>query len=309
MIGKNDKIFVAGHKGLVGSAIIRKLKKNNYKKIITKDKKKLNLLDQKETFEFLKKNKPKIIFLCAAYVGGIKANNFYKAKFLYENMQIQNNVIHGAYLAGIKNLIFLGSSCIYPINVKRPIKEKSLIFGNLEPTNEGYAIAKISGVKLCEYYNSTYKTNFKCLMPCNIYGPNDNYDLDSSHFIPAIIKKLHLIKKNKKRFLELWGSGKTKREVLFVDDLADACIFFMNKKIKNTILNIGSGKEYTILQFVKKISKILNVQPVIKYNKNEKEGVYSKLLDISNAKKNGWKPKTSFDKGIKITYEKFIQSE
>ena len=303
MIGKNDKIFVAGHKGLVGSAVIRKLKQNNFKKIITKDKKKLNLLNQKETFAFLKNNKPKMIFLCAAYVGGIKANNIYKAKFLYENMQIQNNIIHGAYLAGIKNLIFLGSSCIYPINVKRPIKEKSLLFGNLEPTNEGYAIAKISGVKLCEYYNLIYKTNFKCLMPCNVYGPNDNYDLDSSHFIPAIIKKLHLIKKNKTKFLELWGSGKAKREVLFVDDLADACIFFMNKKTPSALINIGTGNDKTILEYAKILMLEFKEKLKIKFDKKKPDGVKKKLLNIDLAKKYGWTAKTSLNQGIKRTLE------
>lgn len=309
MIGKSDKIFLAGHKGLVGSAVLRKLKNKNYKNIIIKNRNSLDLLNQEKTFKFLKRTKPKMIFLCAAYVGGIKANNTYKAKFLYENIQIQNNIIHGAYRAGVKNILFLGSSCIYSLSAKRPIKETSLLFGDLEPTNEAYAIAKITGVKLCEYYNLNYKTNFKCLMPCNVYGPNDNYDLSSSHFIPAILKKFYLIKKKKIKFLELWGSGKAKREVLFVDDLADACIHFMNKKINGTLINIGSGKEFTILEFVKKISKILNIKAKIKYNKAESDGVYSKLLDISQARKNGWKPKTSFNDGIKITFKSFVESQ
>ncbi len=308
MIKRKDKIFIAGHNGLVGSSVLRELKKKKFYNIIVKGKKSLNLLNQKSTFEFLKKNKPKMIFLCAAFVGGIKANVNYKAKFLYENIQIQNNIIHGAFKAGIKNIIFLGSSCIYPINAKRPIKEDSLMFGQLELTNEAYAIAKISGVKLCEYYNHFYKTNYKCLMPCNVYGPNDNYDLENSHFIPALIKKLHLCKTNKSKYLEIWGTGKPKREVLFVDDLANACVYFMNKKINETIINIGTGKEYTILEYAKKISKIIKTNPKIKYNKTQNEGVYSKVLSVTKAKKYGWRYKTSFKKGIEITYNHFLQN-
>ena len=230
MINKNAKIFLAGHKGHLGSAIYKKLKKKGFKKIITIDKKKLNLLDQKKVFSFLKNNKPKIVIIAAARVGGIYANNNNRAEFIYENLTIQNNLIHGSYINGIKNLIFFGSSCIYPKNIIKTITEDMLLSGKLEYTNEPYAVAKIAGVKLCENYNRQYKTNYKCLMPCNSYGPNDNYDLKNSHFFAALIKKIYLAKKNNKKYLEIWGTGKPKREIIFVDDIADACIFFMKKK-------------------------------------------------------------------------------
>ena len=222
---KNDRIYVAGHKGLVGSAVLRKLKLLNYSNIITAEKKNLDLLDQKKVFTFLKKNKIKSLIICAARVGGIKANNVYKANFIYENLTIQNNLIHGAKINNISNLIFLGSSCVYPKHCKQPIKEDYLLSGNLEKTNEPYAIAKIAGIKLCESYNFQYKTNYKCLMPTNTFGPGDNYDLENNHFLPALIKKIHNCKINKKSSLELWGDGKTKRELIYVDDLADAIVY------------------------------------------------------------------------------------
>ena len=219
MINKNAKIFLAGHKGHLGSAIYKKLKKKGFKKIITINKKKLNLLDQKKVFSFLKNNKPKIVIIAAARVGGIYANNNNRAEFIYENLTIQNNLMHGSYINGIKNLIFFGSSCIYPKNIMKPITEDMLLSGKLEYTNEPYAIAKIAGVKLCENYNRQYKTNYKCLMPCNSYGPNDNYDLKNSHFFAALIKKIYLTIKYNKKYLEIWGTGKPKREVIFVDDI------------------------------------------------------------------------------------------
>ena len=214
MVSKNYKIFLAGHKGHLGSAIYKKLKKAGFKNIITINKSNLNLLNQEKVFKFLKKNKPKIVIIAAARVGGIHANNTQRAKFIYENLTIQNNIIHGSYLSGIKNLIFFGSSCIYPKNISRPITEKMLLTGKLEYTNEPYAIAKIAGVKLCENYNLQYKTNYKCLMPCNSYGPNDNYDLKNSHFIAALIKKIYLAKKYKRKKIEIWGTGKPKREII-----------------------------------------------------------------------------------------------
>ena len=223
-LNKKDKIFLAGHNGMVGSAIYRKLKKHGYKKIITQSRKNLDLLDQKKTLNFINKNKPKLVIIAAARVGGIIANSTLKDKFLYENLQIQNNLIHGSYLTGVKNLFLLGSSCIYPKNCKQPMKEDYLLTGILEETNDAYSIAKIAGIKMCEYYSKAHKLNYKALMPPNLYGPNDNYDLIKSHFYPALIKKIHIAKKLNKKKLELWGTGKPKRELMFVDDFADSLI-------------------------------------------------------------------------------------
>ena len=311
MISKNSKIFVAGHRGLVGSAIIRRLKAKGYKNIITVTKKKLNLTNQLNTFNFLKKNKPKFIFICSAKVGGILANNTFKGEFIYDNLQIQNNLIHGAYLSKINNLIFLGSSCVYPRNCKQPIKEKYLLNGKLEKTNEPYAIAKIAGIKLCESYNYQYGTNYLCLMPTNTFGPNDNYDLKNSHFIPALIKKAHQLKKNKKKkkILNLWGSGKVRREAIYVDDIADACIYFMNKKTKKFLINIGVGKDYTIIEFAKKILKVIGVEAKFKFDRTKPDGTPQKLLDISEARKYGWKSKTKLEDGISKAYKSFLNSK
>jgi GDP-L-fucose synthase len=230
MIDKKDKIFVTGHKGLVGSAVVRRLNHHGYKNILIVDKKKLDLRRQQPVFNFFKKNKIDAVVNAAGTVGGIYANDNYKADFIYDNLSIQNNIIHSCYQTKVKSLIFLGSSCIYPRNSKQPIKEKYLLTGELEKTNEPYAIAKIAGIKMCESYNFQYKTNYKCLMPCNLYGPNDNYNPKTSHFFPALIAKAILAKKNKIKKIVLWGSGKPKRELMYVDDLADACIYFMNKK-------------------------------------------------------------------------------
>ena len=226
MINKYSRIFVTGHKGLVGSAIIRRLNHFGYKKIITIEKKKLDLRNQQKVFNFFKNNKIDGVINAAALVGGILANSKFKANFIYDNIAIQNNIIHSCYINNIKNLIFLGSSCIYPKNCKQPIKESYLLTGKLESTNEAYAIAKIAGIKMCESYNYQYKTNFKCLMPCNLYGQNDNYDLTNSHFFPALIKKIYLAKKKKINQISVWGTGKPKRELMYVDDMADACIYF-----------------------------------------------------------------------------------
>ena len=306
MINKNAKIFLAGHKGHLGSAIYKKLKKKGFKKIITIDKKKLNLLDQKKVFSFLKNNKPKIVIIAAARVGGIYANNNNRAEFIYENLTIQNNLIHGSYINGIKNLIFFGSSCIYPKNIIKTITEDMLLSGKLEYTNEPYAIAKIAGVKLCENYNRQYKTNYKCLMPCNSYGPNDNYDLKNSHFFAALIKKIYLAKKNNKKYLEIWGTGKPKREVIFVDDIADACIFFMKKKNIHALINIGTGKDMTIENYAKYLIKFFNAKLKIKKNLRMPDGIKRKLLNISLAKSMGWTAKTKLQDGLKITIKDFL---
>ena len=306
MINKNTKIFVAGHNGLVGSAILRKLKKLGYKKLITVNRKKVDLTNQSKTFNFIKKTKPKFIFICAAKVGGIFANDNFKADFIYQNLQIQNNLIHSAYLNGIKNLIFLGSSCIYPRNCKQPIKEKYLLSGILEKTNEPYAIAKIAGIKLCESYNFQYKTNYLCIMPTNCYGPGDNYNSLTSHFLPALIQKIHNVKIKKTKTIKIWGSGKVKREIIFVDDLAEACVFFMKKKTKHSLINIGTGIDYSIKDYAKKIMKILNVKANIIFDKTKPDGTPRKLLDISLAKKYGWRAKTTLKNGILKTYASFL---
>ena len=305
-MSKKDRIFVAGHNGLVGSAVLRKLKELNYSNIILAEKKKLNLLDQKKVFNFLKKNKIKSIIICAARVGGIKANNTYKGDFIYENLMIQNNLIHGAKINGISNLIFLGSSCVYPKYCKQPIKEEYLLTDSLEKTNEPYAIAKIAGIKLCESYNFQYKTNFKCLMPTNTFGPGDNYDLENSHFLPALIKKIHKCKINKNKSLYLWGNGQTKRELIFVDDLANAIIYFLNKKTKKNLINIGSGIEKTIDQYAKLICKIIGVKLKIRYKNKSLTGTPRKLLDCTYARKNGWKSKTNLKTDILKTYKQFL---
>ena len=301
------KIFVSGHNGLVGSAIVRKLKAKGYRDILTVDKKKLNLLDQKAVFSFLKKNKPKIVIIAAAKVGGIYANNEFGAEFIYENLQIQNNLIHSSYLNNIKNLTFLGSSCIYPKFAKQPIKEEYLLAGQLEKTNEPYAIAKIAGIKMCESYNFQYKTNFKCLMPCNLYGPNDNYNLENSHFLPALISKIHSAKIRKKNFLKIWGTGKPKREIMFVDDLADACIYFLNKKTKETLINIGSGFEMRIVDYANYLIKYLEAKLEITFDLSKPDGTPRKIIDNSIAKKYGWKSRISFEEGVKLTYQNFLK--
>ena len=301
-------IFLAGHKGLVGSAILRKLKKIKYKKIITIDRKSLDLLDQKSVLNFLKKKKPKIVIIAAAKVGGVHHNNIHGADFIYENLQIQNNLIHGSFMNNVKKVIFLGSSCIYPKKSKQPIKEKYLLSGKLEETNEPYAIAKIAGVKMCEAYNKQYKTNFLSLMPTNTYGPNDNYDTYNSHFFPALIKKAHECKIKNKKIFKVWGSGKPLRELIFVDDIADACIFFMNKNIKDTIINIGSGKDMRIKDYVNFLIKKLKIKVKIKYDDKKPDGVFRKVLDVSVAKKYGWKSKISLEKGFDITYKDFVKN-
>ena len=272
---------MAGHNGLVGSSILRKLKKKNYKNIILADRKRLNLLDQKKVFNFLKKNKPKIVIIAAAKVGGIYHNSVNGADFIYENLQIQSNLIHGSFKNKIKRLIFLGSSCIYPKYSKQPIKEEYLLSGKLEETNLPYAIAKIAGVKMCEAYNKQYKTNYVCLMPANTYGPNDNYNTLNSHFFPALIKKINECKMKNKKTLEVWGSGKPFRELIFVDDIADACIFFMNKKINESLINIGTGKDMRIKDYVKFLMSKFNVKLNVKYNLSKPDGVYRKVLDVT----------------------------
>jgi GDP-L-fucose synthase len=305
---KNKKIYLAGHKGLVGSAVLRRLKFFGYKNIITVDRGQLDLTDQKKVLKFLKKKNPHIVIVAAARVGGILANNKYRADFIYENLAIQNNLIHGSFLNGIKNLIFLGSSCVYPRNCKQPIKEQYLLNGELEYTNEPYAIAKIAGIKMCENYNLQYKTNYKCLMPTNTYGPGDNYNLESSHFFPALIRKIHEAKLKNKKIVNLLGTGRAKRELIYVDDLADACIFFMNKKIKHNLINIGTGKDHTIKEYADFIIKSLKLDIKIKFDKSKPDGTPRKILDISLARKYGWSANIDLKSGFFKTYRSFLSS-
>ncbi len=307
-MNKNSKIFLAGSTGLVGSAIYIRLKNLGYKNIITSKKKNLNLLNQQKTEIFLRKKKPDYVIVASAKVGGIVSNNSFPANFIYENLAIEKNIIHGSYLAGVKNLLFLGSSCVYPKKSKQPIKEEYLLNGELEKTNEAYAIAKIAGIKMCEYYSKQFKLNYFTLMPCNVFGPNDNYNLLSSHFIPALIKKIHIAKIKKNKSIKLWGSGKPLREVIFSEDLADACIFLLKKKHDEKLINVGSNIELSVTNFAKEIMKILNYRCDIKYDKSKPDGVKRKKLDSSLIKKLGWKRKYNFSKNILKTYESFLET-
>ena len=308
-MNKNLKIYIAGHNGLVGSAILRLLKQKGFKKILTKSRTELDLTNQKKVFDFFKINKPDIVLFAAAKVGGIATNNKLRGEFIYENLTIQNNIIHSAFLNKVKKLIFLGSSCVYPRECKQPIKEKYLLSGPLEKTNEPYAIAKIAGIKLCESYNKQYGTNYLCLMPCNTFGINDNFDTETSHFFPALIKKIYNQTKKNKKSIVLWGTGKPKRELIFVDDLAEACIFFMNKKTKHTLINIGTEKEMTIKKYAEFVKKKINSKIKIKFDNNKlMDGTPRKILNCKIAKSYGWKSKTSLDKGFEITFKYFLKN-
>lgn len=308
MINKKTHIFLAGHNGMVGSAILRKLKEKKFSNILVVDKKKLDLTDQRKVINFFKKNKIDCVILAAAKVGGIYANNTYRSEFLYDNLMIQSNIINASFKKGIKDLVFLGSSCVYPNTLSRPIKEIDLLSNRLEPTNEPYAVAKISGIKLCENYSKQYNLNYKTLMPCNLFGINDNFDLNNSHFLPGIMHKIYLAKKNNEKKVVLFGTGQVKRELMYVDDLADACIFFLKKKTREGLINIGSGYEKTISYYVKKVRNLLEANHIkIIFNMDiEMNGTKRKLLDTSIAKKYGWKSKSDFDKSLKITYQYFL---
>ena len=307
------KIFIAGHKGMVGSAIFRKLK-NNSNKIVIADKKKLNLLNQKSVLSFFKRNKFDEVYLCAAKVGGIHANNTYVADFIYQNLEIQNNLIHTAYLTRVKKLMFLGSSCVYPKKPRIPIKEEYLLTSELENTNEMYAIAKIAGLKMCKAYNSQFKTDFRAVMPTNLYGQNDNYDSLNSHVLAALIKKIVLAKKQNKQSFIVWGTGKPKREFLHVDDLADATVKIMNlsKKKYNKVagdkfpfINVGSGLDISIKDLAELISRTVGFRGKMIFDKSKPDGTYRKLMDNTKLRKIKWKPKISLNSGIKKTIEDF----
>jgi GDP-L-fucose synthase len=298
----NSKIYIAGHRGMVGSAILRKLQKEGYTNIITRTSAQLDLTNQQSVNEFFASEKPEYVFLAAAKVGGIHANNVYRADFIYENLMIEANIIHSSYQNRVKKLLFLGSSCIYPKHAPQPLKEGSLLSGYLEETNEPYAIAKIAGIKLCESYNRQYGCNFISAMPTNLYGPNDNYDLNNSHVLPALLRKFHEAKTENKSFVEVWGTGSPKREFLHVDDLADACLFLMKTYNENEIINIGVGEDISIKELAFLIKKITGFTGEIKFNTGKPDGTPRKLMDVSKINALGWKHTISLEKGIQLVY-------
>ena len=302
---KKKKIWITGPRGMVGSAIIRKLSLKKKFKILYESRKKLNLLSQQSVALWVKKKKPDIVIMTAAKVGGIYANDNYAGEFIYQNIQIQNNIIEASKINNVKKLIFLGSSCIYPRNCKQPIKESYLLTGALEKTNEWYAIAKIAGIKMIQAYRKQYKCNFISLMPCNMYGKGDNYDELNSHVLASLVRKFYIAKQNKKNFVEIWGNGKPLREFMHVDDFADAVLFAMKKYNSDTPLNIGSGQELAISKLAKLISKTIKYKGKIIYNKKFPNGTPRKLLDSSKIKKLGWKSKIKLEAGIKDSIEDF----
>ncbi len=307
-MNKESKIYVAGHRGMVGSAIVRKLTELGYTNIITAPKNKLNLLDQSEVDNFFQKQQPEYVFLAAAKVGGIKANNDKKADFIYENIMIQSHVIKASKDYNVKKLLFLGSSCIYPKFSEQPIKEEYLLTGSLEPTNDAYAIAKIAGIKMCQSFNQQYGTNYISVMPTNLYGPNDNYDLNNSHVLPAMIRKFHEAKLEGKDKVEIWGTGTPKREFLYVDDLADACIHLMLNYNNSEIVNIGTGQDVTIAELAVGIKNIVGFEGDIYFNTEMPDGTPRKLLDVSKLKGLGWSYKTSLKEGIEKTYADYVKN-
>ncbi|MHA4894193.1 GDP-L-fucose synthase [Pedobacter sp. PWIIR3] len=296
------KIYVAGHNGMVGSAIVRKLKAEGFNNIITRSSKELDLRNQQAVSAFFATEKPDYVFLAAAKVGGILANNIYRADFLFENLMIQNNVIHSAYENKVEKLMFLGSSCIYPKLAPQPLKEDYLLTGELEPTNEPYAIAKIAGIKLCDAYRSQYGCNYISVMPTNLYGPNDNYDLNNSHVLPALIRKVITAKNNGEQTVTIWGTGTPKREFLYVDDLADACFYLMQTYNESGLVNVGVGEDVSILELAKLVAKIIGFEGEIITDTSKPDGTPRKLMDVSKLNAQGWKAKVSLEEGISKVY-------
>jgi len=306
---KSSKIYVAGHKGLVGSALTRALRAREYNNLILKTREELDLIDQKAVADFFAEEKPEYVFLAAAKVGGIMANNAYPADFIYQNLVIETNVIHEAFKNSVKKLLFLGSSCIYPKNCPQPIKEEYLLSGELEPTNKPYAVAKIAGIVACQSYNRQHGTNFISAMPTNLYGPNDNFDLESSHVLPALIRKFADAKKEGKDEAVLWGSGAPKREFLHVDDLADACVFLMNNYNSADTINIGTGEDVSIKELAETIKNITGFGGKIVWDSAKPDGMMRKLLDVSRIHQLGWRHKTELEDGIAATYQWFINNK
>jgi GDP-L-fucose synthase len=305
----NAKIYVAGHRGLVGSAILRLLQSQGYTNIIFRTHSELDLADQTAVKKFFEQEKPEFVFLAAAKVGGIHANNKYPAEFIYQNLAVQNNVIHFSYLNGVKKLCFLGSSCIYPKMSPQPMKEEYLLDGKLEPTNEPYAIAKIAGIAMAKSYNRQYGTNYISVMPTNLYGPNDNFDLQNSHVLPALIRKFVEAKETNAPSVVLWGTGKPKREFLYVDDMADACIFLMNNYDGDDFFNIGTGEDVTILEVAQKIKTIVGFTGDMEFDSTKPDGTPRKLLDVSRINALGWKAKIHLDEGLKKAIDWYIQNK
>ena len=308
-MNKQDKIYIAGHRGMVGSAIVRRLQKDGFTNIVTRTSKELDLKEQQAVRDFFAKERPDHVVLAAAKVGGIHANNVYRAQFLYENLMIESNVIHSAHENGVKKLLFLGSSCIYPKMAPQPLKEESLLSGFLEQTNEPYAIAKIAGIKLAESYRRQYGSNFISAMPTNLYGPNDNYDLNNSHVLPALIRKFHTAKVTNAPSVEVWGSGSPRREFLHVDDLADACFHLMQHYDEEMFVNIGTGEDLTIKELAELIQDVVGYTGVIKWNTEKPDGTPRKLMDVSRLHDMGWKHRIGLREGITSVYAEFAKSE
>ena len=308
VLGKESKIYVAGHRGMVGSAILRKLKAEGFSNIVVKTSSELDLRNQVAVSDFFANEKPEYVFLAAAKVGGIIANNTYRADFLYENLAIQNNVIHSAYLNGVKKLMFLGSSCIYPQLAPQPLKEEYLLTGLLEPTNEPYAIAKIAGIKMCEAYRDQYGCNFISVMPNNLYGYNDNYHPENSHVLPALIRRLHEAKINKASEVNIWGSGSPKREFLFADDLADACFFLMQNYNDKELINIGTGQDLTIHELALLVKSTVSFEGKLVFDTSKPDGTPRKLMDVSKLNELGWTYNTRLEQGLQLTYADFLKN-
>jgi GDP-L-fucose synthase len=305
---KDSKIYVAGHRGLVGSAIMRRLKAEGYKNLLTHTHAELDLTRQEKVEEFFHEERPDYVFLAAARVGGIYANNTYPAEFIYSNLTIQTNIIHASYVFKVKKMLFLGSSCIYPKNCLQPMKEEYLLGGPLEPTNEPYAVAKIAGIKMCQAYNRQYGTNFLSVMPTNLYGPNDNFDLKTSHVLPALIRKFHEAKTEGLSEVEIWGTGSPRREFLHVDDLADASLFLMNNYNKSKIINIGTGKDLTTKELAEMIARIVGFKGSLVFNPIKPDGTPKKLLDVSVLHSFGWKARIGLEQGIAETYKWYAEN-
>jgi GDP-L-fucose synthase len=306
-VEKDSKIYIAGHRGMVGSAIHRKLQEKGFHNFILRTSKELDLRNQQAVNDFFQTEKPEYVFLAAAKVGGIVANNTYRADFLFENLAIQNNVIHSAYVTGVKKLMFLGSSCIYPKLAPQPLKEDYLLSGFLEETNEPYAIAKIAGIKLCEAYRSQYGCDFISVMPTNLYGPNDNYDLQKSHVLPAMIRKLHEAKLGKNESVTLWGTGSPMREFLHADDLAEACVYLMENYSESQLINVGTGKDVTIKELAEMVKKIVGFEGNLMWDTTKPDGTPRKLMDVSKLHAQGWKHTIELKEGIKLAYQDFLE--